>query len=90
MVQFGPADYSFSIGVPGQRDHPAVREAERHMIETARKHGVLPRAELHAPEQAEPYATLGVRHFCMGTDVRTLFTWYREQGGRMREFLASL
>ena len=22
MVQFGPADYSMSIGIPGQFDHP--------------------------------------------------------------------
>src|SRR2546426_11488720 len=35
MVQFGPADYSMSIGLAGQFDHPRVREAERHVIATA-------------------------------------------------------
>jgi 4-hydroxy-2-oxoheptanedioate aldolase len=28
MVQFGPADYSMSIGIPGQWDHPRVKETE--------------------------------------------------------------
>ena len=27
MVQFGPADYSMSIGLPGQFKHPKVKEA---------------------------------------------------------------
>src|SRR5438105_2737330 len=31
MVQFGPSDYSMSIGVTGQTNHPAVREAERYV-----------------------------------------------------------
>ncbi len=35
MVQFGPGDYSMSIGVPGQFNHPRVREAEKYVIETA-------------------------------------------------------
>ncbi|HWE63248.1 MAG TPA: aldolase/citrate lyase family protein [Chloroflexota bacterium] len=88
MVQFGPADYAMSIGVVGQRGHPAVREAERYMIETALRKGITPRAEIHDPSEAEPYLALGVRHFCMGTDVRTLFFWYRDRGARMREIFA--
>ena len=90
MVQFGPADYAMSIGVTGDRLHPAVREAERFMIETALKKGVVPRAEIPHPAAAEPYLALGVRHFCMGTDVRTLFNWYREQGSQLRGILGAV
>jgi len=39
MVQFGPADYSMSIGVPGQWKDPRIKEAERYTIETALKKG---------------------------------------------------
>src|SRR5580765_2414952 len=46
MVQFGPADYSMSLGLTGQWDHPKVREAEKHVIETALKMGIAPRAEI--------------------------------------------
>ena len=39
MVQFGPADYSMSIGLPGQFKHPKVKEAERYVIETVAQAG---------------------------------------------------
>ncbi len=80
MVQFGPADYSMSIGLPGQWDHPKVREAERYTIETALKKGIAPRAELSDFGNAEPYLKMGVKHFCVGWDVDTLYRWCREQG----------
>ena len=46
MVQFGPADYSMSLGITGQWDHPKVKEAERFVIQTALKMGIAPRAEI--------------------------------------------
>ncbi len=83
MVQFGPADYSMSIGLAGQPDHPQVREAEEYMIATALRMGIAPRAELRGREGMERYLDLGVKHFCIGTDVRILYDWMTETGGRM-------
>jgi len=80
MVQFGPADYSMSIGLPGQWSHPKVKEAERYMIETALRMGVAPRVELRDFKDAEPYLKMGVKHFCIGWDVDILHRWCREQG----------
>jgi 2-keto-3-deoxy-L-rhamnonate aldolase RhmA len=80
MVQFGPADYSMSIGIPGQWSHPRVKEAERFMIEAALKKGIAPRVELNDFKNAEPYMELGVKHFCIGWDVRVIFQYCREQG----------
>ena len=37
MVQFGPSDYSMSIGVTRQTAGERVREAERYVIETAHR-----------------------------------------------------
>lgn len=88
MVQFGPADYAMSLGLTGERQHPAVREAQLHMIETALRMGVHPRAEIATPEAAAEHIERGVRHFCMGTDVRILHTWYQEQGRALRVHLA--
>ncbi len=85
MVQFGPADYLMGMGLAGQRDHPALKEAREYMISAALRKGVAPRAEIQGPDEAEYYLNLGVRHFCMGTDTRVLFNWYREQGTRLRE-----
>jgi 4-hydroxy-2-oxoheptanedioate aldolase len=87
MVQFGPADYSMSIGIPGQWDHPKVKEAERHVIATALKKGIAPRAEIGHPGEAKKYLDLGVKHFCIGTDVSILFDWFRDAGRGMRELL---
>jgi 4-hydroxy-2-oxoheptanedioate aldolase len=87
MVQFGPADYSMSIGLAGQWGHPAVKEAERHVIETALKMGIAPRAEIGHPDAAKKYLDLGVKHFCMGWDVGILFNWFKENGKAMLDIL---
>jgi len=87
MVQFGPADYSMSIGVPGQFDHPEVKAAERHTIETALKMGIPPRAEISRWEQAEPYIKMGVKDFCIGWDVGVIYAYCKEQGGGLAKLL---
>lgn len=87
MVQFGPADYSNSIGLTGQYTHTQVKEAERYMIETAQKMGVAVRVELSQPRDFESYREIGIKHFNVGIDVRTLFTWFCESGATMRREL---
>ncbi len=80
MVQFGPADYSMSIGIPGQFGDPRIREAERYTIETALEKGIPPRVELGDFKDAERYLKMGVKHFCIGWDVRVIFQYCKEQG----------
>ncbi len=90
MVQFGPGDYSMSIGHVGDRKHPEVVEAERFMIKTALKMGVTPRAEIPDPESAEYYLKQGVRHFCMQTDTIILYNWYKANGGALKDILKGI
>jgi 2-keto-3-deoxy-L-rhamnonate aldolase RhmA len=85
MVQFGPSDYSMSIGLAGQRQHPAVVEAYEHTIKTAIKMGVRPRAEISTPAEAEYYLNLGVRDFNLSTDTAILSAFYRQEGAALRE-----
>ncbi len=87
MVQFGPADYSISIGKPGQGNSPEVQKAHRDMIEMALKKGVAPRVEIGSFEQAKPYIEMGVRHFCIGWDTLVIAQWCRQQGQGMRQLL---
>jgi 2-keto-3-deoxy-L-rhamnonate aldolase RhmA len=89
MVQFGPADYSMSIGLPGQWNHPRVVEAERQVIKTALRLGIAPRAEISHPSEAKAYLDLGVRHFCMGWDVSVLFEYFKTEGGALRDLLSA-
>ena len=69
MVQWGPADYSMSIGRPGEWNHPDVRRVERDVFERRIKAGVPPRAELNHPKDAARFLKMGVKDFCMGTDI---------------------
>ena len=87
MVQFGPSDYSMSIGIPGQEDHPDVKKAEKYVIETALKMGIRPRAEIGRWEEAEPYIKMGVKDFCIGWDVGVIYAYCKEQGGGLARAL---
>jgi 4-hydroxy-2-oxoheptanedioate aldolase len=87
MVQFGPGDYSMSIGVPGQYEHPDVKKAERYTIETALSFGINPRAELKRWEDAEPYLKMGVKDFTIGTDINVIYNYCKEQGGALAKAL---
>jgi 2-keto-3-deoxy-L-rhamnonate aldolase RhmA len=90
MVQFGPADYSLSIGEPGNFDAPEIREAERTTIQTALDMGVAPRAEINHPDEAERYLDLGVRDFNLNTDTRILHEWYTEHAGALVDEVAGV
>jgi 4-hydroxy-2-oxoheptanedioate aldolase len=87
MVQFGPSDYSMSIGQAGQRSSPQIVEAREYTIRTALKMGIQPRAELSDASEAEYYLKLGVKHFCMASDTGILSRYYAEQGAAMRELI---
>jgi len=88
MVQFGPADYSLSIGLPGETSHPKVKEAELKTIKMALEMDVAPRAEIRNPEDAKRYIELGVRNFSLNTDVRILYDWWKKNGSELRRILS--
>jgi len=88
MVQFGPSDYSMSIGQAGQRMSDQVVEAREYTIKTALKMGVRPRAEITEPSEVEYYLKLGVKDFCMAADTGVLGRYYAKEGGAVREMLS--
>ena len=91
MVQWGPADYSMSIGQPRAyqgRTKPELLATERRVIETALNMGVAPRAEIKSVDQAKYYLDLGVRHFSLSTDIVILFNWLKENGDNLRKVIA--
>ena len=87
MVQWGGSDYSMSIGMVGQRGAPEIREAHDKVFKTAIKMGVPPRAEIGSADDTKRYLDIGVRHFCIGTDISILYSWWREQGDGVRKAL---
>lgn len=87
MIQWGPADYAMSIGRPGGWFDPDVRAVERDVLARSLAAGVQPRAEITDPADAQPYLEMGVRHFCIGTDLQILHAWLEERGGRLAEIV---
>jgi 2-keto-3-deoxy-L-rhamnonate aldolase RhmA len=84
MIQWGGSDYSMSIGRAGERNSPDLKKTERRVIETSLKMGVPPRAEINTADQAKYYLDLGVRHFCIGTDITILHGWWKSHGETLR------
>ena len=87
MVQFGPADYSMSIGLPDQYDHPDVKKADESIIKIALEHGVRPRIEIAKWEDAKPYVDLGVRDFCISADVYVVAEFCKTSGDNLLKLL---
>jgi 4-hydroxy-2-oxoheptanedioate aldolase len=87
MIQWGPSDFSMSIGKAGQRTAPEVKAAEKRVIEASLKAGLAPRAEISSADQAKHYLDMGVRHFCIGTDVSILYDWWKKSGEALRACL---
>lgn len=86
MIQWGPADYSVSIGRPGEwRKSAEAKETELRVFKTALDMGVQPRAEIAHADQAKYFLDLGVKHFCIGTDVAILFEWWKQHGEDIRK-----
>jgi 2-keto-3-deoxy-L-rhamnonate aldolase RhmA len=88
MIQWGPSDYSMSIGRPGERNAPEVKAAERKVFETALGMGIPARAEINSVDQAKYYLDMGVRHFSLNTDLSILFNWWRSNGDTLRKVIS--
>lgn len=69
MIQFGPSDFSMSVGVPGQETHPKVVEAYERTVKLALKHDKHPRIELDSAANSEKWLNMGVKDYCIGWDV---------------------
>ncbi|MEE8414205.1 MAG: aldolase/citrate lyase family protein [Dehalococcoidales bacterium] len=87
MVHFGPSDYSLSVGKPGMGKSPEVQKQHLYVIETALNKGVRPRVVIDNYQEAREYIDMGVRDFCIGNDLGTLFRWCQTNGGKVRDLL---
>ena len=85
MIQWGPSDYSMSMGLAGKRNDPKVFDAKQEVFKTALSMGVQPRAEIGSPDEAKEYLDMGVRHFNMGVDISVLYGWWKGNGEELRK-----
>lgn len=85
MIQWGPSDYSMSVGKAGHRNDPTVLDAKKEVFKTALSMGVHPRAEIGSPGEAKEYLDMGVKHFNMGVDISVLHGWWKNNGEELRK-----
>ena len=90
MIQWGPSDYSMSIGKPGQGSSEEVRAVERHVFETALRMGVPPRAEIRGVADAQRFLDVGVCHFSLGTDLMILHQYWQSEGKALRDLVTGI
>jgi 2-keto-3-deoxy-L-rhamnonate aldolase RhmA len=89
MIQWGPSDYSMSVGKAGQRNDPSVLDAKKEVFKTALAMGVQPRAEISSPAEAKDYLDMGVKHFNMGVDISILHSWWKSNGEELKKAVES-
>lgn len=90
MVQFGPSDYTMSLGWNQKEHKDEYKAAERKMIEVALKHGVHVRCEIPTVEDAQYYIDLGVRHFCLSDQMAKLTQVWTQDGAHMRQVVSQI
>jgi len=87
MVQFGPADYSVSIGRPGEGYKNAqITEAMERSYQAAKRKEIRIRAECSV-EDMQKWIDLGCKDFCIGSDTSTISAWAQNTGKAIRNTL---
>lgn len=84
MIQFGPSDLAMSRGMNACDSVSEWKEMERHCIQVALENGVQPRCEIFRAEDAEYYRELGVRHFCLGDQLKVLSEFWTAEGNKLK------
>ena len=87
MVQWGGSDYSVSIGLAGERNHPDVIAARDRVFKSAIAKGIPARVEINSADEAKMYLDMGVRHFSVGTDINILFNFWKKEGEALQKAL---
>lgn len=90
MITFGANDYCITHSWNPADHKKEWLEAERYVFETALKHGVQPRAHIDSMEGAQYYIDMGVRHFCVGDQMKILKTAWNELGTKFAEVKPAL
>ncbi|MDD8016715.1 MAG: aldolase/citrate lyase family protein [Acidobacteriota bacterium] len=77
MLFFGPGDFSHSLGVPGEWQHPKLIETRRRVAEAARKHGKFA-GTTGSVHDVAMFADMGYQFLGIGADVLGLVPYFQD------------
>lgn len=86
-VMIGPYDISGSLDVPGETDHPKVREAGRRVVDACEKAGVSCMTQVAdvTADAVEDAFDQGYTSVVMGSDLFILWKWAEAMRGIMEK-----
>jgi len=79
-----PAESPISLGVPGQFDHPLMLSTIDGLIESCRKHGVVPGIQTRGVAMAKTWAERGMRFVGAAAEHALLLEKAREAVATLR------
>lgn len=69
VLMFGPADFSALAGIPGEFDHPMLREARTRIATAAAGAGINWGTVTPGPDHTRMLLDMGARFICHGADI---------------------
>ena len=69
VVFFGPGDFSILSGIPGQMNHPLIKEGMRTISAAVQKQGKHWGMPIFSVDHAQEVLNLGGRFLCHGADI---------------------
>jgi 2-keto-3-deoxy-L-rhamnonate aldolase RhmA len=90
VITVGPGDMSAALGVPGQMDHPKVRDTFMRLIDTCKAKGVVPGFNTTSVEQAKIYVERGAQYVVFGFDKGWAYQSFQKLKRDLDEALAGV
>ena len=87
-VRIGTNDRCMEMGIPGQFDHPRVKDAYQKVIAACRAHGKHPgMGGVYNPPLMKKYIDMGVRLILSGSDFSFMMAGAQNQASAVRALL---
>lgn len=83
-VMIGPADLSFSLGVPGEFQHPKMVDAMDSIVEACIRHGVAPGTQTRTLPLAKFWRDRGMRFLGCSSETAMIFDRAQEITAALR------
>lgn len=78
MIASGKADISQSAGIPGQTNHPIVKEMEDLIVKKALEYGKQPVILVRDKNRIKELLSIGVKVFMLGSDADIIFEAFKD------------